>query len=324
MTEFEFIRRYFSKQQHDSNVVLGIGDDAAIVRPKAGYDLHFSSDMLLAGRHFFEDMNPEDLAHKILSVNISDMAAMGAIPRWVLLNAALPSLDEKWLEAFSGSLFNVLSRYNISLIGGDTTKGDLIFSVTIIGETPCGKALRRDAAQNGDDIWVSGVLGSAAAALRHRLGDLYLPEAVHKLCEPALLRPIPRVDLGTLLLPLAHAAQDISDGLAQDLGHILTASAKGAILYADKVPVLPELLSLTRAGGLSWSQFYDCILAGGDDYELVFTAPPQVRAEIEQAGAASGATVRRVGQINNTGYLNIVDTAGKELVLAKKGFDHFG
>ena len=324
MTEFEFIRCYLSKQHHDGDVVLGIGDDAAIVRPRAGYDLHFSSDMLLAGRHFFEDMRPEDLAHKILGVNISDMAAMGATPRWVLLSAALPQLDEAWLEAFSGSLFRVLSHYNIGLIGGDTTKGPLVFNVTIIGETPCGMALRRDAAQNGDDIWVSGALGSAAAALQHRLSALLLPPAALAACEPALLRPTPRVALGQQLLRVAHAAQDVSDGLAQDLDHILKASAKGAVLYADEVPVLPELAGLLRLGSLSRRQFYDCVLAGGDDYELVFTAAPQARAEVERAAAVSGTPVRRIGQINDSGNLNIVDAGGNALALAAKGFDHFG
>ncbi len=197
--------------------------------------------MLLAGRHFFPEVPPADLAHKILAVNISDMAAMGARPRWVMLSAALPALDPAWLQAFSGSLFAMLRQYGITLIGGDTTKGDLAFNVAITGELPAGQALRRSGAQNGDDIWVSGQIGLAAAALHHIWQKIRLPENLFAECEAARLRPTPRVALGQALLPLATAAQDISDGLAQDLGHILRASGTGAELFADHVPTAPGL-----------------------------------------------------------------------------------
>lgn len=323
MTEFEFIRRFLSDQPRDESVILGIGDDAAIVRPNLGCDLHISSDMLLAGRHFFTDVAPADLAHKVLAVNISDMAAMGATPKWALLNMALESLDENWLHAFSGSLFKLLSEYQIQLIGGDTTKGEMVFSVTIIGEAPRGMCLRRSGAQLGDDIWVSGLLGSASLALQHRLGLLQLPPEVFAECEMALLRPQPRIALGRALLGVAHAAQDVSDGLAQDLGHILTASSKGAVLWADEVSVLPALRRLVAAGELSQSQLLQSCLAGGDDYELVFTAPVEARAAIMQAGLDSGTAVRRVGKINASGRLQIVTAAGEEWLLTKKGFDHF-
>ena len=175
--EFDFIRHYLTAEQPaDSELLLGIGDDAAIVRPRPGHDLCFISDMLLAGRHFFPDVSPADLAHKILAVNISDMAAMGAQPRWVMLSAALPELNPSWLEAFSGSLFAMLRQYGITLIGGDTTKGDLVFNVSITGELPAGLGLRRSGAQNGDDIWVSGQVGLAAAALHHIWQNIRLPE----------------------------------------------------------------------------------------------------------------------------------------------------
>ncbi|MDO5639927.1 MAG: thiamine-phosphate kinase [Neisseria sp.] len=319
MTEFDFIRRYLSRQQHDAQVVLGIGDDAAIVRPQQGYDLCLSSDMLLAGRHFFADVAAADLAHKVLAVNLSDMAAMGARPRWALLSAALPELDEGWLKTFCDSLFALVGAYGVTLIGGDTTKGDYVFNVTIIGELPQGQALRRDAARAGDDIWVSGQVGMAAAALKHRQQLLTLPEDVWAACETALLRPTPRVALGQALLPFAHAAQDVSDGLAQDIGHILRASGVGAEIFADKLPTLPRLREMLPA-----DQLYGCMLAGGDDYELVFTASTHQRDAVEAAGRAGGTVVTRIGRINGDGGLRIVAADGSDIELISLGFDHFG
>ena len=227
MTEFDFIRQYLQRQKSEG-LILGIGDDAAIIRPSNGFDLCFSADMLVKGRHFFEDVSPEDLAWKMLAVNLSDMAAMGAKPRWVLLSAALPELNQDWLKRFCDSFFALAARFDTVLIGGDTTKGDLVFNVTIVGEVPTGRALRRDAAEVGDDIWVSGRLGLAAAALNKHLGHYQLPSEIMAVCDDKLLRPEPRVSLGQALLPFAHAAQDVSDGLAQDVGHILKASAVGA------------------------------------------------------------------------------------------------
>lgn len=318
MTEFDFIRQFLKKQQAEG-LVLGIGDDAAIVRPSIGFDLCFSSDMLLKDRHFFSDVEPEDLAWKMLAVNISDMAAMGAVPKWVLLSAGLPELDEKWLTRFCRSFFSLAQRFGITLIGGDTTKGDLVFNITIVGELPQGRALRRDAAKEGDDIWVSGQIGMAAAALNCRLKKCSLPPEVFARCEARLLRPEPRVDLGLALLPLAHAAQDISDGLAQDLGHILTASSLGAEISADALPV-PEELKKT----LPEQQWKTFALTGGDDYELVFTAPESRRAEILAAAGQSGVAVARIGKTDNTGRLKIIDKKGGELPLTLRGYDHFG
>ncbi|OAM34554.1 thiamine-phosphate kinase [Eikenella sp. NML96-A-049] len=318
--EFDFIRRYLNAEQPaDLELLLGIGDDAAIVRPRPGHDLCFSSDMLLAGRHFFPDVAPADLAHKILAVNISDMVAMGAQPRWVMLSAALPELNPGWLEAFSGSLFAILRQYGITLIGGDTTKGDLVFNVAITGELPAGLGLRRSSAQNGDDIWVSGQIGLAAAALHHIWQNIRLPENLFAECETARLRPTPRVSLGQALLPVATAAQDISDGLAQDLGHILRASNVGAELYADLVPTAPGLRQC-----LHEQTVYELILAGGDDYELLFTAPPQARQAVLAAAESSRTPVARIGRINDTGYLKLLRANGSELHLAHLGFDHFG
>ncbi|QEY24358.1 thiamine-phosphate kinase [Neisseria animalis] len=319
MNEFDFIRRYLQRQQPDDNLILGIGDDAAVIRPALGFDLCFSSDMLLKNRHFFADVSPEDLAWKVLAVNISDMAAMGAKPRWALLSAGLPELSEDWLNRFCGSLFALADRFGVTLIGGDTTKGDLVFNVTIIGELPQGKALRRDAAQAGDDIWVSGRIGLAAAALNCRLQNCTLPTALYQQCEAELLRPEPRVALGQAVLPFAHAAQDISDGLAQDIGHILKASDVGAELWADELPSLPELKTV-----LTEEQWLAYTLAGGDDYELVFTAPVGAREAVAAAAECSGTAVTRIGTINDTGRLQIIGSDGKEIKLTALGFDHFG
>lgn len=317
--EFDFICHHLqSVVQHDADVLLGIGDDAAIVRPRPGFDLCFSSDMLLAGRHFFPDVSPEDLAHKILAVNISDMAAMGAVPRWVLLSAALPALEEDWLKRFSGSLFVVLAQYGMTLVGGDTTRGDYAFNVSIVGEVPQGCGLRRSGAQDGDDIWVSGRIGSAAAALKHLLGEIALPPALLAECEAALLRPQPRTALGQALLPFAHAAQDVSDGLAQDLGHILAASGAGAVLEADRIPAADGLRAALGADG-----YYQCVLAGGDDYELLFTAAPADRTAVAAAAAASSTPIARIGRINRTGRLDTLLADGRPLTLHRTGFDHF-
>ena len=320
MNEFDFIRHYLSRQQTDTEVVLGIGDDAAIVRPRSGYDLCFSSDMLLAGRHFFVDVAAGDLAHKVLAVNVSDMAAMGATPRWVLLSAALPYLDEAWLKDFCDTLFDQTRAYDITLIGGDTTRGDWVFNVTIIGELPQGAALCRSGAQPGDDIWVSGYLGAAAAGLASIQGKLSLPAEVDIACRTRLHRPQPRVGLGQHLLNVATSAMDVSDGLAQDLEHILQASAVGAHVEAALLPALPDLRRV-----LADERLFSLQLAGGDDYELLFTAPQQVREHVLAASRAASVPVSRIGRItDNSGCLEIVDANGASVHLNHKGFDHFG
>lgn len=320
MNEFDFIRQYLHRQQQDEQLILGIGDDAAIIRPRNGYDLHFSTDMLIGGTHFFPDVAPGDLAHKILAVNLSDMAAMGASPRWALLSVALPELNKEWLTAFCDALFALAARFGVTLIGGDTTKGNWIFNVNIIGETPRGQALRRDAAKIGDDIWVSGQLGLAAAALDMHWGKVKLPADVYNTCEQKRLRPEPRVALGRQLLSLAHAAQDISDGLAQDIGHILAASKVGAQLNVDAIPGLQTLRQISD----DVQQLRQWMLAGGDDYELVFTAPPVQREAILTAAQTTVTPVTRIGVITASGLLQLKDNAGNIISLSKQGFDHFG
>ncbi|MGF6148087.1 Thiamine-monophosphate kinase [Kingella potus] len=317
MNEFDFIRTYLAVAEQDRSVLLGIGDDAAIIRPHADRDLCISSDMLLAGRHFFANDAPRDMAHKILAVNLSDMAAMGAAPKWVLLSAALPELDKKWLDEFCSRFFAVCREYGVSLIGGDTTKGGLAFNITIIGDVPKGKGLRRGNARVGDDIWLSGQVGVAAAGLQHQLGKTVLPPALAADCRQALLRPIPRVALGQALLDIAHAAQDVSDGLVQDLEHILQASSLGGEIWLERLPVLPGLEEhLTQE---MWRQ---CVLAGGDDYELLFTAAPERRSEIERAAEKSNTPVSRIGRITDTAGLSVLEH-GQNVPLAVRGFDHF-
>lgn len=312
MNEFELIRRHFTQAAPDA--VLGVGDDAAIVRPSPGHDLHVSVDMLVAGHHFFPDVDPEALGHKTLAVNLSDMAAMGARPRWAVLALALPQLDSAWVEAFARGFFGLAAEHGVSIVGGDTTRGPLTLSVTIFGETPNGQALRRDAAQAGDDIWVSGELGLAAAALQQRLGRLNLDLPPD--CLRRLERPQPRVALGRALLGIAHAALDISDGFAADLHHILDHSACGAEVWLDALPTHPALRD-ARA------QLLSCIAAGGDDYELCFTASPAHADAIQAAARQAGVAVSKVGRIVTEPGLRLLDSHGTAVTLERLGYDHF-
>jgi thiamine-monophosphate kinase len=302
-SEFEIIRRHFSRPA--PSALLGVGDDAALLRPAAGRELAVSTDLLLEGRHFAAGAAPRLLGHKALAVNLSDMAAMGAAPRWAALALALPSADEAWLAAFAEGFYALAGRHGVDLVGGDTTRGPLTLCVTILGEVPAGMALRRDGAQPGDDVWVSGELGGAAFALEH-------PEnarAARRLHEPE-----PRVTLGERLRGLASAAIDVSDGFAQDLGHILERSAAGAVVrYADlpKFPIADPVLERR------------CVLAGGDDYELLFTAPPAARAAIEALAAPLGVALSRVGSIEaGAPRLQLRDAQGREMRVTP-GFDHF-
>jgi len=310
MNEFDLIKRYFTASSTD--VVLGIGDDAAIVRPSAGADLHLSVDTLVEGRHFFPDVDPVSLGHKTLAVNLSDMAAMGARPRWALLSLALPAVDPEWLDGFARGFFALAQCHGVSLIGGDTTRGPLTLSVTIMGETPSGAGLCRHAARVGDDIWVSGELGLAAVALRQRLqGDLAIPADVLETCCRKMDAPEPRLALGQALLPVAHAAIDVSDGLMADLGHILQRSGVGAEVWAQHLPTHPWIAE--QGGAL-----LDAVAAGGDDYELCFTAAPGQRAYIEALGRVS-----RIGRIVAGSGARLLAPSGEEILTERNGFDHF-
>jgi thiamine-monophosphate kinase len=316
-SEFSLIDRYFSRPT--PSAVLGIGDDAALLAMTPGMELAVSTDMLLAGTHFFPDADPRKLGWKTLAVNLSDLAAMGAQPRWATLAIALPQADEHWLAAFTDGLFKCADHYGVALVGGDTTRGPLTLSVTILGEVPSGQALRRDGAKAGDDIWVSGHLGDAALALAALQGRAALDEGPLAHCRRALDTPHARVELGLALRGIAHAAIDISDGLLADLGHILERSNLGAEIRFDALPCSANLQPL-----LDSAVGRNCLLSGGDDYELCFTAPQLRQDEIAVIGERLGVRLCRIGSITQGGELHVLDAAGKPIKTDKAGYDHFG
>ncbi|CAH2779591.1 MAG: Thiamine-monophosphate kinase (EC [uncultured Caballeronia sp.] len=300
LSEFSLIERYFSQPaatfpatDDEPKATLGIGDDCALLAPKRGKHLAISTDMLVSGRHFFSDVSPWTLGYKALAVNLSDLAAMGAKPRAFALALSMPKADENWLEAFSRGLFQMANQYGCELIGGDTTSGPHVcIGITVFGDVPAALALRRDAARPGDEIWVSGLLGGARAGLGIRRSEWSLKDpADEAIAIKALEQPEPRVALGIALRGIAHAALDISDGLAGDLLHILKRSNVRATVNIDQVPRSGTLASLPAA-----TQVH-CILAGGDDYELCFTAPVAVRAEIEWIATAQKVLLTRIGTI---------------------------
>jgi len=318
LSEFSLISRYFTRPPRaGSRTDLGVGDDCALLRPAPGMQLAISSDMLVEGRHFFAGADPQLLGHKSLAVNLSDLAAMGAQPLAFTLALALPLVDEAWLAAYSAGLFALADQYGCELVGGDTTKGPLTLCITIFGEVPPGHALRRDSARVGDDIWISGSLGDARLALAGYRKELTLDSADLAVAGKRMHAPTPRVELGIALRGIAHAAIDISDGLVGDLGHILERSAVGATLNVDLLPAGPVLRSQPVALRRSYT------LAGGDDYELCFTAATDRRADIQAAARAAKCEVTRVGVIETMPGLRLVDGSGAPLALQLHAFDHF-
>jgi thiamine-monophosphate kinase len=314
--EFDLIARHFTRAT--PGAVLGVGDDCALLAPTPGMQLAVSSDMLLEGRHFAPQDSPAGLGHKSLAVNLSDLAAMGATPRWATLAIALPAADDAWLTAFARGFFRLADLHGIELVGGDTTRGALTISITVIGEVPSGQALRRDGARPDDDVWVSGTLGSAALALAYRQGRLFMEQVEAAKVLPALYLPTPRVALGIALRGVASSAIDISDGLLGDLGHILERSRVGARLEFASLPTLPVAQAY-----LHEKVARDCVLAGGDDYELCFTAPAERRDAVAAAAQSAGVAVTRVGRINAEPGLALIDADGKPLPFEKTGYDHF-
>ena len=325
MSEFNIIQQYFTRPTRHTN--LGVGDDAALVTVADGMHLVVSTDMSVAGTHFFHDAAPDDIGWKALAVNISDMAAMGAQAKWATLAIALPEINEQWLAEFSRGFFACADVFNIDLIGGDTTRGPLNISVTIMGEVPMGKALKRGSAQVDDDIWVSGQIGSAALGLaclqnKPSQGKIKLENDAMQTSIHALCRPMPRVNLWLALSGIATSCIDISDGLLADLGHILKASNCGATIDLEKIPCIDYLKN-----DLKNPQFQEYLLAGGDDYELCFSAPASKRHEIELLSKQQNILLTCVGRTRMAIDLESVDLQAmyqnKPLSLLKRGFDHF-
>jgi thiamine-monophosphate kinase len=322
LSEFDLIKQYFTRPHRadaSGRTVLGVGDDCALLAPTPGMQLAVSSDMLVEGRHFFAGADPFELGHKCLAVNLSDLAAMGAAPLGFTLALALPAADPAWLDGFSRGLFGLADAHGCELVGGDTTKGPLNICITIFGELAPGRALRRDAARVGDDIWISGTLGDARLALAGYLHEVALDPPELLLAARRMHAPTPRVALGRLLADgrLAHAALDISDGLVGDLGHILAASRVGALLDVDALPPGPALARQPQALRRRFTA------AGGDDYELCFTAPAALRDAVLAAGVEAGTEVTRVGRIEAEPGLRLVDADGAPLALNLRGWDHF-
>ncbi len=329
--EFELITRYFQRPQRalDEGVALGVGDDCALLQPTPGLQWAVSSDMLVSGRHFFPDVDPRTLGHKALAVNLSDLAACGAKPRAFTLALALPEARAEWLQPFSDGLFALADAHGCALMGGDTTRGPLNICITVMGEVPPGQALLRSGARVGDDVYVSGTLGDAALALQCLQGKVHLPPAVLAQARQRLEQPTPRVALGLALRGVASAAADVSDGLLGDLGHILAQSGVGATVDADiAIHLIATCAYSTRARGQFDAEIppalaLQCVLAGGDDYELVFTAPRAQAAAVQAAARASGTPVTRIGRTEAMAGVRVVDGSGALLPGPWASFDHF-
>ena len=319
MGEFELINSYFKRPAR--HAVLGGGDDCALLAPGAGQQWAISTDMLVEGRHFLPTTDPEWLGHKALAVNLSDLAACGAKPVAFTLGLALPRADKAWVERFSRGLYAQAEAHGCELVGGDTTQGPLNICITVFGEVPPNQALLRHAAEAGDDVYISGQVGDARMALEVFRGKLSLPTEAFERCRQRMERPTPRVALGLALRGVAHAAIDVSDGLLGDLGHILERSGVGALIqtqWLEGSPATsPDLLALPLSRRL------DMALAGGDDYELLFTAPKAMRERVHAAGHDCGVAITRIGEITEQAGLRLLDAQGQPLLRRFASFDHF-
>ena len=321
MNEFELIARFFSRPARASSVHLSVGDDAALLAASPGCEIAVSVDMLVGGRHFFADTDPEKLGHKTLAVNLSDMAAMGASPRWALLAGALPEGDVAWLSAFARGFHALADAHGVDLVGGDTTRGPLNLCVTIMGEVPAGSALLRSGALVGDDVYVSGMLGDAALAVAAMTGRTRLPADALAAVRARLETPVPRIALGEALRGVATAALDVSDGLVGDLSHILEKSDVGAVLDLPAIPRSPVVAWVLA--GAEHELAVECLLAGGDDYELCFTAPPAAAARIAQIATGTALPLTRIGTITRGPGLVVRDERGVPMPELPRAYDHF-
>jgi len=315
--EFDLIARIRARASRRADVLLGIGDDAALLQPPPRRALAVTMDTLNAGVHFPEDTAPADIGWKALAVNLSDLAAMGAEPAWCTLSLSVPAADATWLDGFLDGFLALAETHGIALVGGDTTCGPLSIAVTAHGWVEPGSALRRDCAHAGDDIWVTGTLGDAAAALDGWQRGAPCPTAL----RARLDRPSPRVAAGRALAGLAHAAIDLSDGLAADLQHICRASAVAAEIHLPLLPTSPELSALATDPETRWRWQ----VSGGDDYELCFTAPAELREQLSARLAATGVPVTRIGRIvpAPAGEVRLLDGHLSLWHPARAGFVHF-
>lgn len=318
LSEFDLIRRYFARPASRPDVLLGIGDDGALLTVPAGETLAVTLDMLAAGVHFAAAADPEGIGHKALAVNLSDLAAMGAAPAWATLALAMPRADEAWLEGFCRGLFALAQRHGVQLVGGDTTRGPLTIAIQAHGFVPPGAALRRDGARPGDIVMVTGTPGDAALALAAAQGRATLPATHRDYLQARLERPTPRIQQGLDLRGLASAAIDVSDGLAQDLGHILERSGAGACLEVERLPRSPALAASTDA-----EQAIALALAGGDDYELCFTVPPTRLAQVQAAAARWDCRCTAIGVIEAAPGLRCRHGDATPYRLGRSGYDHF-
>ena len=316
-SEFALIERYFARPT--PSAVLGPGDDCALLAPSPGMELAVTTDMLVEGTHFLAGTDAEALGWKTLAVNLSDLAAMGATPRWVLLAGSLPTADEGWIAAFARGFFACAQAFGVDVVGGDTTRGPRNFCVTAMGEVAAGRALTRSGARAGDDLWVSGWPGLAALGLADLQGRVALPAVLRATCIDALQRPQPRVALGRALMDLAHAAIDVSDGLLADLKHILERSGLAAEIDLAGLPALPA--------GVEPGLAQRAQLAGGDDYELVFAAPPDARTALQALGMRLDLPLSRCGRLlplaSDTPLLTVRDPEGRPVAVDILGYDHF-
>ncbi|MDP2005931.1 MAG: thiamine-phosphate kinase [Rubrivivax sp.] len=316
--EFELIARHFTRPLQRAaagQVALGVGDDCALLNPAPGMQLAVSCDMLVEGRHFLSTVAPARLGHKALAVNLSDLAACGAEP--VAFTLALPRADEAFVGPFVQGLFALADVHGITLVGGDTTAGPLNICITVFGQVPVGQALLRSGAKAGDELWVSGTLGDARLALEAFRGSVALSGEAFEQVRRAMEQPQPRVALGLALRGVATSAIDLSDGLLGDLGHLLRRSGVGAVVDVDALP-RSAVLAATPA-----TLQHECLLAGGDDYELLFTAPAAAHAAVRTAGAAAGVAVHCCGHIEALPGLRVVDAEGRTVATPWRAFDHF-
>ncbi len=319
MTEFDIIKNYFAAQtERRSDVALGIGDDAALVVMPKEHELAITTDTLIAGVHFPGTTLPFDIGYKALAVNLSDLAAMGAMPAWVTLAITLPSINEDWIQSFCDGFFTLANRHSVELIGGDLTRGPLSITVQALGFVPAKQAIRRSGAKPGDLIYVTGTLGDAGLALLAYQEKIHLSPQYHRQLTERLDRPEPRIETGIALRNLAHAAIDISDGLAADLGHILEQSQVGARLNVDHLPLSEELKH-----SLPHEEAIALALNAGDDYELCFTVAPDKQQELEKKLSMIACRFTMIGRIETQAGLVCYHEDGKKYDGPINGYQHF-